>query len=115
MPPAGGFYRINIAQQFGFAGNVQWDGRFLAIEDEEHTVIYQFAINSSFQGAEVGSTTLNGAAQVIQFWIQGGKVVAPDNHKFIWFYHYPAGGRPIKDIEGGNLLGPWGAAVSKGT
>jgi len=56
---------------------VQSDGRHVAIGDQSTNVIYQVKVPGS-SGAIIGTTTLGGASDVIQFWKQGLKVVGPD-------------------------------------
>jgi hypothetical protein len=78
--------------------------------------VYQFAINAS-GAAKVGSTQLNGSANVQQFWIRGGTIVAPDPSRScggsekgcIGIYKYPAGGNAVTTIP---LAGALGATVS---
>jgi hypothetical protein len=83
----------------------------LAIGDQSAAVIYQFAISGS-TGTKVSSTPLTGSKDVVQFWIEGKKVIGPDaGLAHVAFYKYPAGGSPIKTITG--LGEPVGATVSK--
>ncbi len=105
------FSALNLNQSIGFPGGVQWDGAHLAIGDQSAAVIYQFAISGS-AGTKVGSTPLTGSKDVVQFWIQGKRVIGPDaGLADVAFYKYPAGGSPIKTISG--LGEPVGATVSK--
>lgn len=105
------FSTLTINQSIGFPGGVQWDGAHLAIGDQSAAVIYQFSISGS-TGTKVGSTPLTGSKDVVQFWIQGKKVIGPDaGLAHVAFYKYPAGGSPIKTIAG--LGEPVGATVSK--
>jgi hypothetical protein len=105
------FSALNLDQSIGFPGAVQWDGAHLAIGDQSAAVIYRFAISGS-TGTKVGSTPLTGSKDVVQFWIEGMKVIGPDaGLAHVAFYKYPAGGSPIKTITG--LGEPVGATVSK--
>jgi hypothetical protein len=118
--PKGGkaFVTINVTQSFFAPGQVQWDGKHLAIGDTgvSPSVVYQFDVNGSSATA-VGSTTLNDSMKVEQFWIQGGRLVAPDikascgqsQAGCIYFYKYPAGGAPTKTIQ---FPDAFGATVS---
>ena len=74
------------------------------------TEIYEFAISGS-TGTEVGSTPLDGSSDVMQFWIQGPKVIGPNSAGSVIFWRYPKGGAPRKSI--GGLSAPAGATVSK--
>ncbi len=81
----------------------------MAVGDAGKT-IYQFAISGK-RGTEVGFATLHRAHNVEQFWIQGKKVVGPDNgYADVGFWPYPTGGPPTKTITG--LYSPFGAVVS---
>jgi hypothetical protein len=108
--PKGGkrFKTIALNQSIGEAGNIQWDGRYLAIADEYASTIDQFAISGS-TGTQAGATQLNGATGIGQFWIQGGTVVVPDRIKHLGFWNYPAGGSAKKMIS---LSLAYGATVS---
>jgi hypothetical protein len=104
------FNDLTLNQSIGFPGGVQWDGKHLAIGDQSAAVIYEFAISGS-SGTKVGSTPLTGSKDVVQFWIQGKRVVGPDaGLADVGLYKYPAGGSPTKTIKG--LGEPVGATVS---
>jgi hypothetical protein len=115
--PAGGssFSQVVLNQPIEQAGDLQWDGKFLALFDPSTTnVIYRFAMSPSSGGILIGSTTLTAVTGLGQFWIQGKRIVAPDGplDGFTFLYHYPAGGSPIRAISGAREA--YGAAVSKG-
>jgi hypothetical protein len=108
---------IAVNQTIGWPGEVQWDGKYLAIQDQSFgTVIYQFAISGS-QATKVGTTNLGGAGGVHQTWIQGGTLIAPNtclnscDYSDALFYKYPAGGSAIKKIKK-SVRGPLGVVVS---
>ncbi|MGA7355728.1 MAG: hypothetical protein WBW76_09900 [Candidatus Cybelea sp.] len=103
------FKTIALNQSIGEAGNIQWDGTYLAMADEDASTIYQFAISGS-TGTEVGATQLNGTNDIGQFWIQGGTVVVPDDGTgTLGFWSYPGGGSAKKKIS---LSLAYGATVS---
>jgi hypothetical protein len=104
---------VTLNQGFQGAGQVQWDGSYLAIGDNGVTpsVIYRFAISRS-GGTEVASTTLEGSTYIQQFWIQGSKVIGPDSvasKRGVGFWPYPGGGERNRSIK---LYQPFGAVVS---
>ncbi len=109
---------IAVSQSINAPGQVQWDGKHLAIGDSavSPSVIYQFDVSGS-TATKVGSTTLAGSTMVEQFWIQGGDVIAPDPERScggsqtgcVAFYRYPAGGDAVKTIV---LAAAFGATVS---
>jgi hypothetical protein len=105
------FSNLALNQEIGFPGAVVWHGSHLAIGDQSAAVIYEFSISGS-QGTKVGSTPLTGSKDVVQFWIQGNRVIGPDaGLKDVGYYKYPAGGSPTKTITG--LGEPVGATVSQ--
>jgi hypothetical protein len=116
--PAGGssLELVTLNRAIGFPGGVQWDGKHVAVGDQNVPVIYQFAISGS-GGTEAGSTTLAGGSQVTQFWIQGrGRrehVIGPNaGGANTMFWKYPAGGNATKTIVGHE---PVGVTVSPGS
>lgn len=112
------FTTLSVNQSIKAPGQVQWDGKHMAIGDTgvSPSVIYQFDISGS-SATKVGSTTLKNSKTVEQFWIQHGKVIAPDPKRScggtrtgcIAIYPYPSGGSEVKIIE---LTGAYGATVS---
>lgn len=68
---------------------------------------------SGTKGKEVGYTPLVGSSNVIDFWIDGLKVIGPNaNGGTVTFWNYPAGGSGTKTI--GGFDEPVGATVSTG-
>jgi hypothetical protein len=113
LPSSGtSFEKISLSQKIGIAGGVQWDGTDVAVGDRDTNVIYQFAITGT-KGEKVSSTSLIGASDVNQFWIEGPKVIGSDSGAAdAMFWNYPAGGSRTKVIDG--LHQPVGATISKG-
>jgi len=111
MPKGSGtFTNITLDKSFRFGGAVQWDGHNIAIGDYESNAIYQFDISGE-SGTKIGETRLDGSKYAIGFWIQGSRVVGPnDDGTNVMFWSYPHGGRHTKSI--GGLHTPWGAVVS---
>jgi hypothetical protein len=120
--PSGGskLESITLHHSIGFPGGVQWDGKYVAIGDQEYekqekSAIYQVSIAGS-GGTVEGTTPLSGSCQVLQFDVttvgmQGSKVIGPDSCKNIAnFYKYPSGGSATKTLTGFQY--PVGAAVS---
>jgi DNA-binding beta-propeller fold protein YncE len=110
------FKSITLNQTIQMPGGVQWDGKYVAVEDRgvasQGSVIYQFAIHGS-AGTEAGTTPLTGSTEVSTFWIQGATVIGPNAAGNVLFWHYPAGGAAKKTIDGfGN---PLGVTVSRQT
>ena len=63
-------------------------------------MIYRLAISGS-SGTKVGPTPLTGSKDVVQFWVQGKRLIGPDaGLADVGLYNYPAGGSPTKTIVG---------------
>ena len=94
---------------FKYPGGIQWDGSHMAIGDQQST-IYQFDIKGD-KGTKVGSTALEGANGVYEFFITGDKVIAPElGAGQAEVYSYPSGGAALTSITG--LEQPEAAVVS---
>ncbi len=113
LPRGSNTYRnIRLDKKIGYAGAVQWDGKYVAVGDQDVNAIYRFKIPGS-KGTLIGTTMLGGAQDVIQFWIQGSRVIGADYSAHqTEIYGYPAGGAPAKIINGPNTPYPYGATVS---
>ncbi|HLY01431.1 MAG TPA: hypothetical protein VKR56_02935 [Candidatus Cybelea sp.] len=97
-----------------FPGQVQWDGKYVAVGDQTYgrrqgaAGIFR---TTGAGGKIVGVTTLTGYGDVVEFWIQGNTLVAPNySARAALLYKYPAGGEPKKIVSG--LRQPFGAVVS---
>jgi hypothetical protein len=79
-------------------GNVQWDGKFLALGDGGGT-IYRFSILGT-KALKKGETLLDGSRNVGSFWIYGSTIVG-DNQSTtsVAIWPYPKGGEPSKTIK----------------
>jgi|HubBroStandDraft_6_1064221.scaffolds.fasta_scaffold45469_2 hypothetical protein len=77
-----------------FPGNVQWDGKEIAVGDQSNAVIYQTS------GSQiVGQTPLTGSSDVVGYFIKGKTVIGPDaGNDRVEFFHYPAGGKAYETI-----------------
>lgn len=107
--PAGssGFTDIALSATPSVAGNVQWDGKYVAVGDQGST-IYRT------QGSNVIGTTTLSSTCLGQFYIVTSKkkVIAPDSCNVdVDTYAYPAGGAAIKTVTGG-LTHPSGVVLS---
>jgi hypothetical protein len=106
------FIDITLNHKINWPAGVQWDGKYIAVGDQATSIIYQFSISGS-TGTLEGTTVLNGASGIEQFWIQGYRVIG-GNHPYndVQYWNYPAGGNPTKTITKG-VGGPIGLTVSK--
>jgi DNA-binding beta-propeller fold protein YncE len=102
---------ITLNQTIGGPGGVQWDGKYVAIADQEAPVIYQFSVSGS-AGVETGQTQTQGSSDVVQFFIKGNTVVGPNaTSGQVMYWPYPAGGVQTKIIGGFEV--PIGTAISE--
>jgi hypothetical protein len=106
--PSGGrtLARVALDQKIGGAGQVQWDGRYLAIQDSDAPYdIYQVSISGGM-GSVVNTIAFDGLrGRVEASWIAGSTVFVPysvrgDFPNGIGVFNYPAGGQPISILEG---------------
>ncbi len=113
--PAGGkkLVKIQLDQKINIPGGVQSDGSDMTVGDSalNPAVIYRFTVSGD-KGQVVGSTTLDGNAAVVQYWIDGAKIVGPQpRSSTVTIWHYPAGGSPIQTISD-SLDSPGGLTIS---
>ena len=101
---------VFLNQSIGAPGGVQWDGKYLAVGDLDAPAIYRFVMMGD-KGTRIGTVSLNGGGQVVQFWIQSPKVVVPDVGKEdVGVWKYPSGGTALKTLSG--FSNPFGATIS---
>jgi hypothetical protein len=104
------FKSITLDYDLTTVGTVQWDGQYLAVGDEDNTLIRRFSIQD-FNGTQVGSLTLSGPSSLAQFWIEGSIVIGADwSDSQVGFWNYPDGGSEMKDLD---MSEPLGATVSR--
>jgi hypothetical protein len=101
---SGTFTNISIDQSITVAGGVQWDGKYVAVaeENEGPDTVYQFSISGS-TATEVTSSSLTGSKNVHQFWIDPARkrVIAPSaSLGSAGYWKFPAGGDATKTLSG---------------
>ncbi len=104
------FTNIKVNQTIGFPGNLQWDGKNLAIGTAATpNLIYHVAVAGS-KGTVVSKTVLDGpvTAVEVQFWIQDRTIATPygtqnDAIYEVGLWKYPTGGKPAKVIQNGQF------------
>jgi hypothetical protein len=110
------FTDITLNQQIGFPGGVAWDGKYVAVGNQDSPTVYEFSISGA-TGTSEGSTNLaNLSTSVAQFWIQGergpwSQLIGPScgqNNTTLWAYH---SGNSVKTLAGNGC--PAGAVVSR--
>jgi hypothetical protein len=105
---------IKLNETIFAAGPVQWDGKYLAVGDNETEKIYQFLIAGK-SGNRQGTTSLGGAQNISQWWIEKDKVIGSSRQSpyVTWYWKYPAGGSPTKTLSLKGVDAPYAAVVSK--
>ncbi len=115
------FVDISVDASLASAGGVQWDGKYVAVDDNTHNIVYQLSITGSAATVE-GTTDLNGDWQYEQIY----KFIVPHSKKSqgtvliganqddgaVGFWNYPAGGSPTGTISG--FSAPVAVVISKG-
>ncbi len=100
--PHGGKALVDLTedQTIKMPGQVQWDGKYVAIGDTSlsPSVVYQFSV-SGHEAKKTGATTLAGTRSVRQFWIDGDRIVGPDYGVDVGIWAYPAGGNAMQKIS----------------
>ena len=112
--PKGGssFQNISVSNTIEFPGNVQWDGKYITVNDQNSHEIYRYSLSGS--AATLKDTVeLSGSKDCDGTWIAKNVVYCPDaGAANVKVYKYPAGGNPIASLTGGRI--PLGAVrVSK--
>jgi hypothetical protein len=100
------FMTITLNQIIHKPGSMQWDGKYLVVEDAGESssspaVVYRFAVSGS-SGTEVSATTLKHSYADVQFLIHGGTVigaVSPSSTRGLGFWRFPDGGEPTRVIS----------------
>jgi sugar lactone lactonase YvrE len=110
--PAGSksFSSITLDHELGFPGGIQWDGQYVAIADQDASLVHRFAIHGN-SGASVGTVTLSGAIDIGEFWNFDSSIVAADMGKRdVGVWNYPGGEEPTETISG--FREPLGVTIS---
>jgi hypothetical protein len=103
------FTNLKLSQTLLAPGGVQWNRKYLAVSDQQMT-IYQFSISNG-NATEHGSSSLQDANGLYEFWIEGPDVAGTSSGSgSVGIWKYPSGGSPIKTITG--LTTPLGLTIS---
>jgi hypothetical protein len=114
--PAGGtsLSVISLNKTVQFPGGLQWDGKYLAVDDQKYqgkndSAVYQIAVSGS-GGSVAGTTALAGSCDVAgialgsagqKSRLAANELVAPDAcQNDAKFYPYPGGGPSQKTLSG---------------
>lgn len=90
-----------------FPGDIQWDGKYVAIGDNGNVGIHRFKFKGT-KGVQISVTRLKGAQGITQFWIEGKTLIAAAVGSagfFAGLWTYPNGGDPRTEILGYHTQG----------
>ena len=114
------FKNITLDKGINYPGNVRWDGKYVAVSDQEYgytsSGLYESAIfqTTGEGGKVVHVIPLTGTGDIIGFSIEGKTLIGPDaqwkNAGDVFFWNYPAVGKPAKTLKGFDA--PFGTAIS---
>lgn len=106
------FTSITLDQFISFPSSVQWVGKYLLIGDQALPYLYKIKMQGTM-GKREATIDLNGAKDIVQFWIDGHTVVGGDSaDNEVQYWPYPRGGNATKTITEG-VGGPLGLTISK--
>jgi hypothetical protein len=114
-PKVNHFLDFGLTTTIGLIGGLQWDGTYLAVGDrsEGKNAVYRFGVGTRRLNLK-GTVYLKKACEVMQFFISGDAIVAPDSLcPSANTYKYPAGGlseRGKRITQG--LVAPFGSVIS---
>lgn len=106
---------IAVSQNIQYAGQIQWDGQYLAVTTTIDPAVYQIQVTGS-TASVVGTTELYGVGpRSTQSWIYRNKIAVPNGivrarSTDIVFWKYPQGGNPIRDF--GHFIGKGHAEIT---
>jgi hypothetical protein len=116
---SGGFTPITLNERVDYLDDLQWDGKYLAIDDFYGTGTID-RVQVSGSSGTIKATTNLGGAQFYGYWtwLQNGTFISPiytgyDKNSLMDFWSYPSGGNPKKELPhrvGGRRI--WGVTVS---
>ena len=95
-----GFVTIATSNTVKYPGSVQWDGRYLAVTDQDADAIYRYAVSGG-DATLKGTVLLSGALDCAASWITKPYVYCADaGNNDGEVFKYPAGGSPIATLGG---------------
>jgi hypothetical protein len=96
------FKTISLSNAVEFPGNIQWDGTYVTVNDQDAHDIFQYTVSGT-TGTLKGTVSLGGSSDCDQTWIAKNLVYCPDAGAADGkVYKYPAGGSsPLATLTGG--------------
>jgi hypothetical protein len=93
---------VKLNQTIGYPGGVQWDGKYMAIQDTYTHYVYRFKISGS-KGTSMGTVKFKGnnSNLITQFWLDGSTIIMPygtlsRSVRKVGYWNYPQGGALTK-------------------
>lgn len=106
------FEGITTSNSVSFPGQVQWDGKYITIDDQNAHAIYQYSVSGTTATLK-GTVDLTGSGDCVQTWILGKLVYCPDfSNGDASVYAYPKGGSALATFSG-SFDGPIGSVALK--
>ncbi len=94
------FKAITTSNTVEFPGSVQWDGKYLAVTDQETNTMYRYTV-SGMNATLRGTVSFSGSSDCAQTWIATGVVYCADaGNNDAEVFKYPAGGSAIAILTG---------------
>jgi hypothetical protein len=94
------FKAVTLSNTIEFPGGMQWDGKYVTMDDQEAHVIYGYTCRGTTCTLK-RTVSLSGSSDCVQTWIGTGDVFCPDaGNETVDVYEYPAGGSPIATLTG---------------
>jgi hypothetical protein len=106
--PNGGrkFFAVSLNESIGSPGQVQWDGRYLAVQDADAPYdVYRIKVSGT-TGRVMSTVAFDGLrAPVKASWISGSAIFVPFSEHgkaadAIGVFNYPGGGEPTNTLRG---------------
>ena len=92
------FKNITTSNSVQFPGNVQFDGKYVTVNDQLAHEIFQYTVSGT-TATLAGTVALNGSSDCDQTWIAKNVVYCPDAGAADGkVYKYPAGGSPVATL-----------------
>lgn len=94
------FETIATSNSVEFPGGVQFDGKYVTVNDQAAHAIYRYAVSGTTATLE-GTVSLSGSSDCVQTSITTALVYCPDaGNVDVEVYEYPAGGSPVATLAG---------------
>jgi hypothetical protein len=107
------FTAVTLPNSIEFPGGMQWDGKYVTLNDQEAHDIYQYTVSGDSATLE-GTVALNGTSDCVQTWIAKKLVYCPDaGNENATVFKYPAGGSAIATLSGSFDLPIGAVSVAK--